>query len=539
MTLRDRKTLLFVRLVSVSAVLVVGFRLAWLSDDALITLRTALNITHGWGPGFNATESVQAYTHPLWFLLWVAVGFFTDQWVWGILLAGILFTAGAVAVLVWRTQSIARIVLLTGLLIFSNGFVEYSTSGLENSLAYLSVAVGFALSLSVFAGRGHKWWLLPLLTGLTFAAVFLTRFDLLVLIAPVGLLLIYSQRVNWKVVAVAVGAFTFPVIIWFTWSWLTYHGLFPNTFAAKRNVDIPQLELAVQGFRYFVVSFEHDPVILILLVMGILGGFIFGNLLLRAWTLGVVLYLAYIISIGGDFMASRFIAVPALVSAFILASVSLRPDRDTKRSLKVKYSRNEFLAPTFSIVTLVLILVGSSLAGSTPVALANNQAPRWEFEQNTNAGISDERGFYVASGKGLKELLDKLSLAYTNPDIAPLGDGSGLNRSLREINKAAQNWPYNDGGFTNPSEVGVFCGGLGYLGIATGPITHLVDSCALTDRFLAQRAFTPAEPFAWRTGHFSRAIPDGYVDALTTGDFNRVLDPRLAFELDQLWREIR
>jgi hypothetical protein len=90
------------------------------------------------------------------------------------------------------------------------------------------------------------------------------------------------------------------------------------------------------------------------------------------------------------------------------------------------------------------------------VALANYQGPRWEFEQNTNAGISDERGFYVATGKGLKELLDKLSLAYINPDIAPLGDGSGLNRSLREINKAAQNWPYNDGGFTNPSEVGVF-----------------------------------------------------------------------------------
>jgi hypothetical protein len=70
-------------------------------------------------------------------------------------------------------------------------------------------------------------------------------------------------------------------------------------------------------------------------------------------------------------------------------------------------------------------------------------------------------------------------------------------------------------------------------------LTHLVDSCALTDRFLAQQAFIPAEPFAWRTGHFSRAIPDGYLDALSTGDFSRVLDPRLAFELDQLWQEIR
>ena len=84
MVLRDKKTLILVRFLAIVAVLVVGFRLAWISDDALITLRTALNITHGWGPGFNATESVQAYTHPLWFLLWVAIGVFTGQWVWGL-----------------------------------------------------------------------------------------------------------------------------------------------------------------------------------------------------------------------------------------------------------------------------------------------------------------------------------------------------------------------------------------------------------------------------------------------------------------------
>lgn len=153
--------------------------------------------------------------------------------------------------------------------------------------------------------------------------------------------------------------------------------------------------------------------------------------------------------------------------------------------------------------------------------------------------MSDERGFYVSNGKGLKELVDKLSLAYVNPDIAPVGDGSGLNRTLREINKAAQNWPYNDGAFTNPSEVGVFCGGLGYLGMATGPITHLVDGCALTDRFLAEQAFVPLEPYAWRPGHLKREVPAGYIDALAAGDATLVQDPRLAFELEQLWADIR
>ena len=240
-------------------------------------------------------------------------------------------------------------------------------------------------------------------------------------------------------------------------------------------------------------------------------------------------------------MASRFLAVPVVVSAFILAVIQLNPRGSAKEDSERE--RNGVLEGSVSTVLAVLvlggILVGTGLAGKTPVALANYQSERWQFEQNTNGSISDERGFYVANGKSLKEMIDKLSLAYINPDIAPLGDGSGLNRTLREINKAAQNWPYADGGFTLPSEVGAFCGGLGYLGIATGPITHLVDTCALTDRFLAQQPFASAEPFAWRPGHLARPVPEGYLEAIATGDPKRLTDRVQAFELEELWEDIR
>ncbi len=47
---------------------------------------------------------------------------------------------------------------------------------------------------------------------------------------------------------------------------------------------------------------------------------------------------------------------------------------------------------------------------------------------------------------------------------------------------------------------------LGTVGIATGPITHLVDSCALTDRFLAGAPAT-ARDYSWKPGHFHREIP--------------------------------
>ena len=48
---------------------IIQVRTAWISDDAAITLRTVLNFTHGFGPTFNIIERVQAYTHPLWFLI--------------------------------------------------------------------------------------------------------------------------------------------------------------------------------------------------------------------------------------------------------------------------------------------------------------------------------------------------------------------------------------------------------------------------------------------------------------------------------------
>jgi arabinofuranosyltransferase len=45
------------------------FLSAWLSDDALITVRSVLNLISGYGPSFNLDERVQSFTHPLWFLL--------------------------------------------------------------------------------------------------------------------------------------------------------------------------------------------------------------------------------------------------------------------------------------------------------------------------------------------------------------------------------------------------------------------------------------------------------------------------------------
>ena len=54
-------------------------RTAWLADDASFTVRTVLNWLNGAGPVFNVGERVQAYTHPLWFLVLSLFTFITNN----------------------------------------------------------------------------------------------------------------------------------------------------------------------------------------------------------------------------------------------------------------------------------------------------------------------------------------------------------------------------------------------------------------------------------------------------------------------------
>lgn len=527
--LREQRLLTVARVIATALLVLVAIRVSWVSDDALITLRTVLNITHEWGPGYNATEAVQAYTHPLWFLIWVSVGTLTDQWIYGILFVGAVFVGIAVGLLLWRTLSIGRIILVTSLLLLSNSFIDYTSSGLENPLSYALIAI--VMSITMALRRPASVTHVAVVLGLSVAATLLTRLDLLLLILlPVAYVVFRDFRAP-RAIAGFFVAFLTPLAVWYIWSWLAYSAFLPNTYAAKTNVHIPRAELLAQGLRYLWVSFEHDPVSLIALVLGIGVGAACGTRMVRLWTLGVVLYLGYVLWVGGDFMAGRFFSVPVFVSVFIFAV-----SQGHRRGQAENNSLQSALVGTSAVASLLLM---SLLIGTRPTALDFPVAPRWEVDQNLNAGVSDELGVYAANGRTLESVLDNLSLAYVNPDIVPIGDGTGLNRTLREIDKAAKNWPTNDGSFSNPSEVGVFCGFLGTVGIATGPITHLIDSCALTDRYLAERPSASTEPFAWKPGHFYREIPAGYEEAVASGDPRRVTDAVDQFRLRQVWERIR
>lgn len=508
--------LLAARLLVVAVVVAVVVRYAWVSDDALITLRTSLNTVHGAGPVFNLDERVQAYTHPLWFLLVTLVGGATGQWMLAPMLVGVVLTGAAVALAAWQVRTGARVLLLGLALALSNAFIEYATSGLENSLAYLGVVALWVVLLRPWG----RWS--GVVIGLLVAAVLLTRLDLLLLLAPAVGWVAWSRRDDRRALREMAGAAIGPLAAWTLFTWVYYGSLMPNTVAAKLNVEIPRGELVVAGLRYLWVSVRHDPVTGLVLVAAALVAVLAGTALARAWMAGVAAYLAYVVVIGGDFMAGRFLAVPVLIGALVLATTPLGLRRRLRSRGASPGRAQALVAGSAAAAAILLLLAG--IGRSDALLLSRPDWPRWDFLET--GGVADEWGIYAAQGRTLDRLAGPVEW---NPGDEGIPD-------LADLEVLADAWPGPAREIPRP--VGVLCGGLGTFGVVSGPRTHWIDTCGLADAFIASIPYRSSD-FRWRPGHLDRPVPEGYIDAVRESNADLVTDPVLRAQLRELWARIR
>jgi len=507
-----------------SIVLFFSLRVSWISDDALITLRQALNLRHGWGPGFNPLENVQAYTHPLWFSLWVFLGYFTNEWMYSIVLFSLACTALAVALIAYVTRNFLTAVLVAIMLVSSNAFIEYSTSGLENPLSYLLVGIIILCVVRAHSETQFPDWNYAFF-GLLCALAFLNRMDYAILLVPPILSVLWPHRRKVRIIATFGISLATPIILWGAYSFTAFHAFLPNTFEAKRNLHIPLWEVLTQGITYILFSMIHDPVSGIILIVGLAVTLRSRAPGIRPLAYGILLYFAYVIYVGGDFMAGRFLAVPVFMTIFLCV-----------------LSRPHFSFMSHRVVSSRLVLsIGAALLlvgvnAITPItSIQNPQVPRWRYQ--SHSGIADERGYFVQGGRrSVQDLfVDRHEPVRTAASIRRIYDPAQI--SLHEINFLASTWPSAPEHFALPRNVLTVCGQLGALGIGQGPAIHLIDTCGLTDKFLASLPFS-AHSFHWRIGHFSRSVPDGYEKAIRLRDPSFVTDPVMRAHLQRLWSHI-
>ena len=202
---------------------------AWLHEDAFITLRSVDNFLAGFGPTWNPGERVQAFTHPLWFVvLTIAVGLTGEVFYTSILL-GLAASIAAVLVLVLRlAPSLAHAAVAVALLCSSKAFIDFSTSGLENPLSHLLLAL---FAAQYFSARCDRRALVLLSFAASLATC--TRIDAMLLYVPPLVATAWRLRTASALAALAAGFA--PLALWELFSLCYYGFLFPNTAYGKLN----------------------------------------------------------------------------------------------------------------------------------------------------------------------------------------------------------------------------------------------------------------------------------------------------------------
>jgi arabinofuranosyltransferase len=461
----DRPVVARTILVLISTVFAIELvRTAWLSDDSLITLRVVLNFINGYGPVFNVAERVQAYTHPLWFLL-IALStlLFGNPFVATFVLS-IGLSCAAVSIFPWRlARSTSAGLLAVTALMLSKAFVDYSTSGLENPLAHLLLLWAVILGI-----RARKRFGAATVAAffMCCSLLYLTRPDLVLFMIPPAALIIAEHRRSIGVLATAFLAGAVPAVAWTIFSLFYYGFPFPNTAYAKLGTGLPHQELIRCGIHYLIDSLVRDPITLGVILIGCVYGLL-SDRFDRALAGGILTSLVYVVGIGGDFMSGRFLSVPLLAACVLIAR--------TARSRRI-------LIVTAAVVFLLGIpnLRATLLSGVS-----------YENKGVDADGIADERGFYFQQFG----LLPAPPGTFSDPDWN-LGEHAVL-----------------------------VVGRLGAEGLERGPGTHLIDVYALADALLA-RLPVRLNP-DWRIGHFARQIPTDYVSSVDQ-DSNLLADPATA-----------
>lgn len=473
------------------------YRYAWTFEDTFITFRVIDNFVNGFGLRWNTVERVQVFTHPLWLLLLTPVYALTHEVI--LSTAAVSAACTLITLVLLYTSGIYRSSLTTSALILilfsTTTFPTYSSSGFENPLNHLLACLFSLFVLQGSLGRS------PFTTSIVAALGMVTRLDTALFYLPSLLSTCISQRQS--IPRILLGLV--PLLLWEVFSLLYYGVLIPNTALAKVPHGVDTLTILRQGWTYFSDLVSKD-----LLASAIIGlAFLqilstisritlsnFREILqepLVVLNAGTILYCAYVVWIGGDYLSYRFWSLPLVTAAITGFYWIERMDRS-----------QPYVLSRFSLVSCL----GIACAVQFFINITSS---------TTVTSIGDDR---------LNSFFAPLSLpAYIshkmNLDHAWRTSGLELRKRAEALDAA---------GKTFVSEQSL----IGIVGYYAGPHAHLVETYALTEPLLAR---LPTHG-TWRIGHFPREIPPGYLQWLTEGDASK-LDPILETYLQILTKITR
>ena len=469
---------------------------AWVAEDAYITFRSVEQFFAGHGIRWNPQERVQVFTSPLWFFVLSLIRAVSTKIFLNAVIAGAMFSIAAVLLTRKMIHGIWTWTFLIVLLLCSNAFFDYTTSGLENALGYFLIVLFVYYYLQIFPAddSSHIKPRTLIRFSLVFGLISVCRHDLVTLVFLPTVYVFWAHRkdlsARWRLCALA--AALSPLFIWSIFSLIYYGFPFPNTAYAKLNTGLSRAALVEQGFNYLYVSLRADTITLSVIFIAIVSVLSSGKRHFEFIGYGILTNLLYIVLIGGDFMQGRFLSYAYLLSA--VAIFTCDTNKGVVGFFKIKLKRDSRrMAAAFVTIVCVLYAV---LYAHTPV----NSSLDYEY-CDFMLGVADERGFYFKTSSLWKYVTDNDAEYFPKHEFSR----TGYQFSRSQVNYAVA---------TN----------IGYLGYWAGLDKIIVDTLALTDPLLARLPIPDGS--RWRVGHYHRNVPDGYRESIANNTCE-IVDPDL------------
>jgi arabinofuranosyltransferase len=355
-----------------------GYSRRWIGDDGFINLRVVSQLLAGNGFVYNAGDRSEAVTSPAWVaLLWLAgaLGARLEDaaWLIGLVLsvAGVACSACAPLLVLSPQQRRESWFLPFGMLAYVSlpAAWDYATSGLENGLG-----LAFLGGCACLVARARAPGATPRsAAGAAFALSFavLIRPDCELLVAP-WLASVCLLARGWRRLALAVlGCSAGLAYQIFRMGY--FASVVPNTALAKRAFEFS----AEQGWHYLWNTLGVYWLLVPLVVAALTFAW---EHRWRApdwlstpscWIAGGLLHIAYIVSMGGDFMHARLL-LPGLFALFSAVPL-LRLEPIAARSRRGAF----------------VLAAGVLYVWCAVCSLRLRVATKNEF------GIGDERGWYA------------------------------------------------------------------------------------------------------------------------------------------------
>ncbi|WP_078125214.1 hypothetical protein [Leptospira alexanderi] len=491
---------------------------AWLSDDSFITFRVVDNFLNGFGLRWNPWERVQVYTHPLWLFLLIPI-----QWIVQDISAsayilsyacGILFLSVYCFTLLKFRFGLGLIFISLSVFFSSRIFIDYNTSGLENPLSFLLLLFFEIKFYSLYLnGKPENAAADSLEIGLLAGLLLLTRLDLILFLA-VPLCVLWGKIFRDKRIQFLKYSFL-GIFIWLLYlgfSLVYFGSLLPNTFYAKTNVLSSFPEKILVGWDYLRISLKWDPIVLFIFgthVFWIISEPVLQRFTKTKWALSekekgilffgfgsIVFVFLYLLQIGGDFMAGRFLGTCLIVSVFSQSLFLALHFEDSKLNIQI-----------FLFTSSVIVSVYFFAHSASPLRYIFQRSPI-----RVEKGIVDERASYR----------DNTSLNHWFEGITP-----DTHPWAQYAKRIALNNPKTKTNISEFRQVQITTN-VGLSGFYGGPGIHWIDLLGITDPFLAR---LPGKGFP---GHYIRLLPQGYKEYIEETVVS-LSNP----ELDRFYYEIR